>query len=84
MKVWLVNCFETEKSRLSELSRPPDLREVDCSDAAVVALFAKELAFEVWHTIIPAHVKEWAFSLCDDFVFSFCMSKVGSWVGGWL
>lgn len=71
----MIGCV-SEKSRLSELSRPADLREVDCSDESVVALFAKELAFKVWHRVVPTHVKERAFSLCDDFIFSFCMSKV--------
>ena len=65
------------ESRLSELSRPPDLREVDITDAASVTLYTKDLAFKLWKYVIPASVKDKAFSLCDDFIFSFCISKVG-------
>lgn len=64
-----------EKSRLSELSRPEDLREVDMKIAGVVPMFFRDLVRKMWDKAIPAEVKPHMFSLQDDFVMSYCFAR---------
>jgi hypothetical protein len=64
-----------EKSRLSELSRPEDLREVDMSIAGVVPMFFRDLVKKMWDLAVPAEVKPHMFSLSDEFIMSYCFAR---------
>lgn len=67
-----------ESSRLSELSRPEDLREVDFSIEGVTKSFLKEIILQVWNQVLPDDLKSYMFAICDDFILSYCWSKVYS------
>jgi hypothetical protein len=67
-----------ESSRLSELSRPEDLREVDFSIEGVTKLFLKEAILQVWNDVLPSELKSYMFAICDEFILSYCWSKVYS------
>jgi hypothetical protein len=64
-----------ERSRLSELSRPEDLREVDMSVAGVVPLFFTDLVERVWFDLVPYDIKEHMFAITDDFVRSMTFAR---------
>lgn len=64
-----------ERSRLSELSRPPDLREVDFSVEGVTTLFFKDLLQSIWLECMDITFRETMFDITDDFVRSFCFSQ---------
>ena len=64
-----------EHSRLSELSRPIDLREVDMSLPGVTELFLKELIEKLWLDIIPEDAKPFLVPVNDDFMRSFILSR---------
>lgn len=64
-----------ERSRLSELSRPTDLREVDMDAPGVVSLFLKDLVDRYWDEVVPENVKPFLVPLYDDFLRSFVLSR---------
>ena len=64
-----------ERSRLSELSRPVDLREVDMDAPGVVSLFLKDLVDRYWDEVVPENVKPCLVPLYDDFLRSFILSR---------
>lgn len=64
-----------EQSRLSELSRPPELREVDMDQPGTIDLFLKDLVARMWEEVVPFEVKPFIISLNDDFVRSFSLSR---------
>ena len=64
-----------ERSRLSELPRPEDLREVDMSVAGVVPLFFTDLVERVWFHLVPYDIKEHMFSITDDFIRSMIFAR---------
>jgi hypothetical protein len=64
-----------EKSRLSELSRPEDLREVDMGITGVVPMFFRDLVKKMWDLAVPAEVKPHMFSLSDEFIMSYCFAR---------
>lgn len=61
-----------ERSRLSELSRPEDLREVDFSVEGVTALFFKDLLQSIWMEALDITYREHMLDITDDFIRSFC------------
>jgi hypothetical protein len=64
-----------ERSRLSELSRPPDLREVDMAAPGVVGIFLRDLVDRYWAEVVPEDVKPALVPLNDDFMRSFLLSR---------
>lgn len=64
-----------EKSRLCELSRPPDLREVELDVPGIIPMFLKDLVAKIWKYVVPNELKPQMVSLCDDFVQSYCLSR---------
>ena len=64
-----------EKSRLSDLSRPPELREVDLSLPGVLEVFIKDIIERIWQEVVPSSLKPRMVSLCDDFIRSYCLSR---------
>lgn len=66
---------EYEKSRLSDLSRPANLREVDLSLPGVIEVFVKDIIEKIWDNVVPAHLKPKMVNLCDDFIRSYCLSR---------
>lgn len=73
----LLNNIRTsyERSRLSELSRPEDLREVDMNIPGILPMFFRDLVKQIWEKVIPLELKEHMMSLKDDFVLSYCFSR---------
>jgi hypothetical protein len=64
-----------QKSRLCELSRPPDLREVELDVPGIIPMFLKDLIAKIWQFAVPNELKPQMVSLCDDFVQSYCLSR---------
>ena len=64
-----------ERSRLSELSRPPDLREVDMDVPGVTEAFVKDLIEKIWQDVVPGEVKPFLVPVDDDFMRSFILSR---------
>ena len=64
-----------DRSRLSELSRPEDLREVDMSINGIVPMFFRDLIKQIWENIIPIDLKDFMMPLKDEFVMSYCFSR---------
>ena len=65
-------CIELyERSRLSELSRPPDLREVQMDIPGVTEAFLKDLVEKIWVDIVPEEVKPFLVPIDDDFMRAF-------------
>ena len=64
-----------ERSRLSELSRPPDLREVDMDGPGVVSLFLKDLVDRYWEEAVADDIKPFLVPIRDDFLRAFILSR---------
>eukprot|EP01033_Poteriospumella_lacustris_P007623 gene7623-5480_t len=64
-----------ERSRLSELSRPEDLREVDMTSPEVVGAFFYDLVRSVWQEELPNEMKGAMMSLQDPFVVGYIASR---------
>jgi hypothetical protein len=64
-----------ESSRLSELSRPQDLREVDMSVPGILEMFLENIIEKIWNTVLPPLLKGKLFTLTDDFIRSYCLSR---------
>lgn len=64
-----------ENSRLSELSRPPDLREVDLTIDGIIPIFFRDVVNRIWEYGLPEDVKARMLNLTDPFVRSFCFSR---------
>jgi len=64
-----------ERSRLSELSRPPDLRDVNVDIAGIVEIFLRDLVLKVWNDVLPELVRAHAAPLTDDFVRSYVLCR---------
>lgn len=64
-----------EKSRLSDLSRPPELREVDMSLPGVLEVFVKDIVERIWAEVVPSALKPRMVNICDDFIRSYCLSR---------
>jgi len=64
-----------ENSRLSELSRPEDLREVDMSLPGVTGRFVKDLMDRLWKEVIPDETKSLLVPVNDDFLRSFLLAR---------
>jgi hypothetical protein len=62
------------KSRLSELSRKEEKREVDMSVPGTVEVIFREVMDHIWETVVPGEVKSHMAYLCDDFVRSLCIT----------
>jgi hypothetical protein len=69
-------------SRLCDLSRPPELREIDTNIVGVKELFLSELLQEIWEKAVPdvvpdteIQMKAKMVPIYDDFVKSFCFSR---------
>ena len=65
-------------SRLSELSRPEDMREYDMEVEGVKEMFLEEAIGRVWREALPDEVKMRLFTLTDDFVRTFCVRRAFS------
>ncbi len=64
-----------EQSRLSELSRPEDLREVDMSLPGVTGKFLKDVVERLWVEVLPQETKELLVPVNDDFLRSFLLAR---------
>lgn len=64
-----------ERSRLSELSRPPDLREVDMDAPGVITLFMNDVIDRIWLEAVPPSIQPVVFTLNDAFIRSYCLYK---------
>jgi hypothetical protein len=64
-----------EMSRLSDLARPPDLREVDMSLPGVLEVFMKDIIERIWEVVVPPTLKPQMVNICDDFIRSYCLSR---------
>lgn len=64
-----------ESSRLSELSRPPDLREVDMEMPGAVVTFLRNVVQRLWNELLPEEIKNELACLCDDFICSYCLGR---------
>jgi hypothetical protein len=62
-------------SRLSELSRPEDMREYDMDVEGVKEMFLEEIVARVWREALPSEVKGRLFTLTDDFVRTVCVRR---------
>lgn len=69
-------------SRLCDLSRPPELREIDTNIVGVKELFLSELLQDIWEKAVPEFVPDTEIQMkakmvpiYDDFVKSFCFSR---------
>jgi hypothetical protein len=62
-------------SRLSELSRPEDMREYDMDVEGVKEMFLEEVIARVWREALPNEVKGRLFMLTDDFVRAICIRR---------
>jgi hypothetical protein len=69
-------------SRLCDLSRPPELREIDTNIVGVKELFLSELLQEIWDKAVPDYIPETTIEMktkiapiYDDFVKGFCLSR---------
>jgi hypothetical protein len=64
-----------ENSRLSELSRPPDLREVDLTIDGIIPIFFRDVINRIWENGLPDEVKGRMLNLTDPFVRAYCFSR---------
>ena len=64
-----------ENSRLSELSRPEDLREVDLTVDGIIPIFFKDVVNRIWEYGLPDDVKARMLNLTDSFVRAYCFSR---------
>lgn len=64
-----------ERSRLSELSRPEDLREVDMSSPDVIAVFFYDVLRTIWQEDLTAEMKGVMLSWQDPFVIGYIASR---------
>jgi hypothetical protein len=64
-----------ESSRLSELSRPVDLREVDMSKPGVVEQFTRDLFRQIYRDIVPSPIRSLMMPFSDDMVLSLLLSR---------
>ena len=62
-------------SRLSELSRPEDMREYDMELEGIKEMFLEEVISRVWREAIPAEVKSRLLTLTDDYVRAICVRR---------
>jgi hypothetical protein len=67
-----------ESSRLSELSRPLDLREVDMTVPGIVEVFLENIIEKIWSEVLPPLLKGKLFTMTDDFVRSYCLARAFS------
>ena len=65
-----------EESKLCELSRPLDLREVDVTAPGVSRLNLKELCQRIWESCLTAQYRSRMLNISDDFVISFILSHL--------
>ena len=64
------------QSRLSELSRPIDLREIDMNITGIIPMFFQNLINKIWLYAIPDEIKSHMFELNDNFILSYCFSYI--------
>lgn len=64
-----------EKSRISELSRPASVREVNLEIPGVIPLFVRELMVKIWEDIVPQAAKIVMSDVSDNFIRLFLMSR---------
>ena len=64
-----------ENSRLSELARPPDLREVNLDVPGVKQMLLKSIITRVVTELIPNEISEQCVTLVDDFARSYCLVR---------
>ena len=62
-------------SRLSELSRPEDLREYDMEVDGIKEMFLEEIVARIWREALPSEVKGRLFTLTDDFIRAICVRR---------
>jgi hypothetical protein len=63
-----------EESKLSELSRPTDLQEVNIHSEGLIEMFLEDLVYQIWE-IVPESLRQRMLPLTDSFVKSFCISR---------
>jgi len=64
-----------ENSRLSELARPPDLREVNLDTPGVKQMLLKSIITRVVTELVPEEITEQCVTLVDDFARSYCLIR---------
>lgn len=64
-----------ENSRLSELSRPPDLREVDLTSRYVIAHFFEDTVRDIWRQDLSVSLRRYMLPWTDSFILGLCAHR---------
>merc|ERR1712196_200059 len=64
-----------QSSRLADLSRPAELREVDMDILGVTEYFLSDTLMRIWTEAVPDAVKHLMVPLYDEFVKGYCLYR---------